>query len=71
MPLRLGYLIPQFPGQTHIFFWRELEALQARGVPPENLARLRDRIGLIPSVRDPRSLAVSVLADVAAAAAPA
>ncbi|MBY0136681.1 XdhC family protein [Paracoccus yeei] len=48
-----------------------LAALQARGVPPENLARLRDRIGLIPSVRDPRSLAVSVLADVAAAAAPA
>ena len=29
---KLGILIPQFPGQTHIFFWREIAALQARGV---------------------------------------
>ncbi len=28
-PLRLGYLTPQFPGQTHIFFWREVAALEA------------------------------------------
>ncbi len=26
-PLKIGYLIPQFPGQTHIFFWRECDAL--------------------------------------------
>jgi glycosyltransferase involved in cell wall biosynthesis len=31
-PLKIGYLIPQFPGQTHIFFWRELQALEARDV---------------------------------------
>lgn len=31
-PLKIGYLIPQFPGQTHIFFWREIQALEARGV---------------------------------------
>ena len=30
-PLRIGYLVPQFPGQTHIFFWRELQALEALG----------------------------------------
>nr|WP_246107343.1 exopolysaccharide biosynthesis GT4 family glycosyltransferase EpsE [Puniceibacterium confluentis] len=30
-PLRIGYLVPQFPGQTHIFFWREIQALQALG----------------------------------------
>lgn len=30
--LRIGYLIPQFPGQTHIFFWRELKELEERGV---------------------------------------
>jgi colanic acid/amylovoran biosynthesis glycosyltransferase len=29
---KLGILIPQFPGQTHIFFWREIAALEARGV---------------------------------------
>ena len=30
-PLRIGYLVPQFPGQTHIFFWREVFALEAMG----------------------------------------
>ncbi len=29
---RIGYLVPQFPGQTHIFFWREVLALEARGI---------------------------------------
>ncbi len=32
---RVGILIPEFPGQTHIFFWREIEALRAMGVEPE------------------------------------
>lgn len=44
--LRIGYLVPQFPGQTHIFFWREVQALEAMGhevhllstrVPPSGL----------------------------------
>lgn len=35
MKTRLGYLVPEFPGQTHIFFWREIEALKAMGVEPE------------------------------------
>jgi colanic acid/amylovoran biosynthesis glycosyltransferase len=26
-PAKLGVLIPEFPGQTHSFFWREIEAL--------------------------------------------
>lgn len=29
--LALGYIVPQFPGQTHIFFWREIRALEAMG----------------------------------------
>ena len=29
--LRIGYVVPQFPGQTHIFFWREVRALEAMG----------------------------------------
>jgi colanic acid/amylovoran biosynthesis glycosyltransferase len=29
---RIGYLIPEFPGQTHIFFWRELQALMELGL---------------------------------------
>lgn len=39
-------------------------ALQDAGVSGEVIAHLCDRIGLIPSTRDPRTLAVSVLADV-------
>jgi len=31
---KFAYLVPQFPGQTHIFFWREIAALEARGVTP-------------------------------------
>ncbi|HKB02009.1 MAG TPA: exopolysaccharide biosynthesis GT4 family glycosyltransferase EpsE [Gemmataceae bacterium] len=33
-PYQLGYLVPEFPRQTHIFFWRECEQLRRRGVEP-------------------------------------
>jgi len=26
--MRIGYLVPEFPSQTHAFFWREVQALQ-------------------------------------------
>jgi glycosyltransferase involved in cell wall biosynthesis len=29
--LRIGYIVPQFPGQTHDVFWREIQALEALG----------------------------------------
>ncbi len=31
--LKLGYLVPQFPGQTHAFFWREATAIEGWGIP--------------------------------------
>ena len=31
MGLRLGYLVPEFPSQTHAFFWREINALRSMG----------------------------------------
>jgi colanic acid/amylovoran biosynthesis glycosyltransferase len=31
----IGYFIPEFPGQTHIFFWRERKQLQAMGLRPD------------------------------------
>lgn len=37
-PLRLGYLVPEFPGQTHVFFWREIQALQNEGVQVDLLS---------------------------------
>ena len=30
--MNLGYLVPEFPGQTHIFFWREIGELRNLGV---------------------------------------
>ena len=40
----IGYLIPEFPGQTHIFFWREIQELRQLGVEPELVStRLPDR----------------------------
>src|SRR6185437_12023187 len=30
--MRIGYLVPEFPGQTHIFFWRERESLARMGI---------------------------------------
>ncbi|RJK98577.1 colanic acid biosynthesis glycosyltransferase WcaL [Paracoccus aestuarii] len=32
MTRTLGYLVPEFPGQTHAFFWRELNAIEDMGV---------------------------------------
>lgn len=44
---KIGYLVPQFPGQTHIFFWREIAALEALGVQPVLLSTRRPPPGLI------------------------
>jgi colanic acid/amylovoran biosynthesis glycosyltransferase len=29
---KIGYLIPEFPSQTHVFFWREIAAFRQMGV---------------------------------------
>lgn len=42
---------------------QRLEALQARGVPAADAARLRSPLGLLPRARDPQELAVSMLAE--------
>ncbi|MCR2823914.1 exopolysaccharide biosynthesis GT4 family glycosyltransferase EpsE [Microbacterium sp. zg.Y909] len=31
MDVKLGYLVPEFPGQTHAFFWREVQELELAG----------------------------------------
>ncbi len=46
-PKRLGYLVPQFPGQTHIFFWREIAELERRGVDVHLLSTQPPPPGLI------------------------
>lgn len=36
-----GYLVPEFPGQTHAFFWREVLELRRRGASPQLLSTRR------------------------------
>jgi xanthine dehydrogenase accessory factor len=45
-----------------------LATMRAAGVAETDLRRLRSPIGVTPSTRDPRALAISVLADISAAA---
>lgn len=37
----LGMLIPEFPSQTHAFFWREIKAIEAAGVRTEIVSTRR------------------------------
>lgn len=32
MKVRIGYFVPEFPGQTHVFLWRERQALEELGI---------------------------------------
>jgi len=32
MTFTLGYFVPEFPSQTHVFFWREVNALREQGI---------------------------------------
>ncbi|AXV18452.1 colanic acid biosynthesis glycosyltransferase WcaL (plasmid) [Neorhizobium sp. SOG26] len=41
MPKRIGFLIPEFPGQTHIFLWREHNALRELDVEAEFVSTSR------------------------------
>jgi len=34
----IGYLVPQFPAQTHAFFWRELSAMRSAGAKVQILS---------------------------------
>lgn len=45
--LKIGYLVPQFPGQTHIFFWRELQELEKLDVDVQIISTRLPPAGLI------------------------
>lgn len=38
---KIGYFIPEYPGQTHIFFWREMKKLRELNVSPEVVSTRR------------------------------
>ncbi|MCZ8100872.1 MAG: glycosyltransferase family 4 protein [Burkholderiales bacterium] len=44
--MKIGYLVPEFPGQTHNFFWRELAALKRLGVTCDLLSTRPPHRGL-------------------------
>jgi colanic acid/amylovoran biosynthesis glycosyltransferase len=46
-PLCIGYLVPEFPAQTHIFFWREILALRELGVDTVLISTRRPAKGTI------------------------
>jgi colanic acid/amylovoran biosynthesis glycosyltransferase len=41
--MRIGILIPEFPTQTHAFFWREIQALRSLGVEVHVLSTRQPR----------------------------
>jgi glycosyltransferase involved in cell wall biosynthesis len=43
-----GYLVPEFPGQTHAFFWREITALRNAGASPRLISTRPPRRALVP-----------------------
>lgn len=45
--MTIGYLIPEFPGQTHNFFWRERQALQEMGIATRLVSTRRPPKGIV------------------------
>ena len=46
--MTLGYLVPEFPGQTHAFFWREIGAIEQAGMPVRLYSTRRPAPGSCP-----------------------
>ncbi|TBN38650.1 colanic acid biosynthesis glycosyltransferase WcaL [Paracoccus subflavus] len=46
--MTLGYLVPEFPGQTHAFFWREIRAIEEAGTPVRLYSTRRPPVGSCP-----------------------
>jgi colanic acid/amylovoran biosynthesis glycosyltransferase len=44
---KIGYLVPEFPGQTHNFFWRERKALKELGVETSLISTRRPPLGVV------------------------
>lgn len=45
---KIGYLIPEFPGQTHIFLWRERQVLSTLGIETSLVSTRRAAKSLAP-----------------------
>ena len=47
MNAKIGYLIPEFPGQTHIFLWRERQILGEMGIAADLVSTQRPASALV------------------------
>ncbi|ERN42758.1 glycosyltransferase [Rubidibacter lacunae KORDI 51-2] len=45
--MKIGYLIPEFPGQTHIFYWRERQALEQLGIAVDLVSTRQPKKGIM------------------------
>lgn len=45
--MKIGYVVPEFPGQTHAFFWRELAELRALGVDADIVSTRRPPASIV------------------------
>lgn len=43
---KIGYIVPEFPGQTHIFFWREIKRLEEMGVEVDIVSTQRPPVSI-------------------------
>lgn len=44
MKARIGYLVPEFPGQTHTWIWRDRRALEELGVEADLISTRRPKV---------------------------
>ena len=44
MKARIGYLVPEFPGQTHTWIWRERRALEQLGIEADLVSTRRPKL---------------------------
>lgn len=44
MKTRIGYLVPEFPGQTHTWIWRDRQALAELGIDAELVSTRRPKV---------------------------
>lgn len=46
--LQIGYIVPEFPGQTHTFFWREIAELEKNGIEVNIVSTRKPKSGKSP-----------------------
>lgn len=58
--LAIGYLVPEFPGQTHNFFWREIQALRRLGIEVHLLSTRPPSAGLMSTSWGPEAISKTI-----------